>query len=548
MADVTMNMTDYDEARRTFRLDVPARFNYTRDVVDAWAAREPGKLALLAVGAAGDNPRRFTFGDASTRANRAANFLVAHGVGKGDRLFVMLPRIPEWYWLLLGAFKIGAVPMPGTVQLTPKDIAYRINAADATVAVTDADGAAKVDDIRDQCPSLRTLVVVGAQGSGTWLSFADGLEQASATDPGTPATAASDPLLIYFTSGTTAQPKMVLHTHASYGIGHEVTARFWQDLKPDDLHWTVSDTGWAKAAWGKLFGQWRVGAANFLWDAQGKPDFDLMLRMITEHRVTTFCAPPTVYRQFVLMDLSRYDFSALRHAMAAGEPLNPETFNAWKEATGTEIHDGYGQTETVNIVANYRCLPKKPGSMGKPAPGFDVAVVDDNGNVLPAGSEGQIAVRVTPERPVGLFTEYWRNPEGTAESFRGDWYYTGDRAHVDEDGYFWFVSRNDDVIISAGYRIGPFEVESACMEHEAVAEVAVIGVPDRDRGQVVKAVVVLAPGFEASDALATQIQDHVKRVTAPYKYPRHVEFVSELPKTVSGKIRRVELREREQQR
>lgn len=544
MADVPMNVTDYDEARRTFRLDVPAEFNYSRDIIDTWAMRAPDKLALLAFGPAGEDPRRFSFRDLAEDAHRGANFLASLGVTKGDRLFVMLPRIPEWYAVMLGAFHLGAVPMPGTVQLTPSDIAYRINQADASTVVVDAEGASRVDEIREHCPTLTTLIVVGEAGAG-WHSWARGVASASSRAPDLVVTAASDPLLIYFTSGTTGKPKMVLHTHASYGIGHEITARFWQDLKPEDVHWALSDTGWAKAAWGKLFGQWRIGTANVLWDAQGKPDFDFILRMLEVHRVSTFCAPPTIYRQFVTMDLSRTDFSTLRHTMAAGEPLNAETFNVWRDATGTEIHDGYGQTETTNLIANLRCMPKRPGSMGKPMPGYDVGVLDDDGNPVASGVVGQIAVRITPQRPVGLFKEYWRNPEAMAASHVGDWYLTGDQAHVDEDGYFWFSSRADDVIISAGYRIGPFEVESAIMEHAAVAETAVIGIPDEDRGHVVKAFVVLAPGHEGSPELAAEIQDHVKSSTAPYKYPRQVEFVTELPKTVSGKIRRVELRERE---
>jgi acyl-coenzyme A synthetase/AMP-(fatty) acid ligase len=341
---------------------------------------------------------------------------------------------------------------------------------------------------------------------------------------------------------------MVLHTRASLGIGHEITARFWQDLKPTDLHWTVSDFGWAKAAWGKLFGQWALGAANFLWDVRGKPDFDLMLRLIGEHGVTTFCAPPTVYRALVLLDLARYDWSRLRHCVSAGEPLNPEVIKVWRQATGLTVYDGYGQTETVNLLANFRCMEVRPGSMGKPTPGFDVVVVDEDGKVLGAGEEGHVAVRVRPQRPVGLFTGYWRDPEATAAAFRGDFYYTGDRAEVDEDGYFWFVGRSDDVILSAAYRIGPFEVESALVEHPAVAEAAVVGKPDQQRGQIVKAFVVCAPGHEPSDELARELQEHCKRVTAPYKYPREVEFTDELPKTISGKIRRVELRERELQR
>jgi len=341
-----------------------------------------------------------------------------------------------------------------------------------------------------------------------------------------------------------AHPKMVLHTHASYGAGHEITARFWQDLTQRDLHWTISDTGWAKAAWGKLFGQWRMGASIFLWDQRGKFDPDLCLRVLADSGVTTFCAPPTAFRSFVLQDLSTYDLSRVRHSVSAGEPLNPEVIKVWNEVTGTTIYDGYGQTETVNIVANFPCMPVKPGSMGRPTPTFDVDVVDDEGKRLGAGDEGNIAVRVEPVRPVGLMKEYWRDQEATAAAFRNGWYYTGDRATRDEDGYLWFVGRNDDVIISASYRIGPFEVESALVEHPAVAESAVVAKPDPERTNIVKAYVVLAPGYEASSALVTELQSHCKRVTAPYKYPREIEFVGELPKTISGKIRRVELRER----
>lgn len=544
MSATHTNMADYEEARRRFRLEVPAEFNYARDVVDEQARVRPAGLGLLALDRHGENPRRLSFKDLSERSNRAANFLAAQGVTKGDRIFLMMPRIPHWYDVMLGAFKLGAVPMPGTVQLTPKDIRYRIEMAEATVAVTDPEGAAKVDEAESASAMLSQRIVVDGR-YGRWASLEDGMERASTVAPDPVPTAASDPLLIYFTSGTTGQPKMVLHTHASYGIGHEVTARFWMDLRPSDLHWTISDFGWAKAAYGKLFGQWRRGAAVLVWDGRGKPEFDQVLRIAETYGVTTFCAPPTIYRQFVQMDLSRFDLSRMRHAMAAGEPLEPETFDVWKQATGLEIHDGYGQTETCITVANYPSLPKKPGSMGKPSPGYEVAIVDDNGVPLEPGTEGQIAIRVSPDRPVGLFVEYWKDPERTAEVFRGDWYYSGDRAHVDEDGYFWFGSRADDLIISAGYRIGPFEVESVAMEHPSVAETAVIGVPDPERGEVVKAFVVLAPDHTPSPDLATEIQTHCKKSTAPYKYPRRIEFVDELPKTISGKIRRVELRQRE---
>jgi acyl-coenzyme A synthetase/AMP-(fatty) acid ligase len=545
MRDLAPNMTDYEETRRSFRLQVPERFNFARDVVDAWALREPRRLALLAVDQAGANPRRFTFADLSRASNEAANFLATQGIGRGDRVLVMLPRIPEWHVALLALMKLGAVPMPGASQLTGRDIAYRISRAEAVAAIVDDTSVPKIDEARETCETLRTAVCVGEEAGDGWLDWTAGLEAASDAPPDPVPTLADDPLVLYFTSGTTGHPKMVLHTQASYGIGHEITARFWQDLHPGDLHWTFSDLGWAKAAWGKLFGQWRLGAAVFLWDARGRPNFDRTLGLIGEYGVTTFCAPPTVFRAVVLTDLAAYDWSGLRHVVSAGEPLNPEVIRAWREATGLQVYDGYGQTETVNLVANYRCLPVREGSMGKPTPGFDVRVVDDEGNPLGVGETGHIAVRVAPERPVGLFKEYWRDPEATANARLGDFYDTGDTAYADDDGYLWFVGRADDVITSSAYRIGPFEVESALVEHRAVAEAAVVGKPDPLRGEIVKAFVALKPGYEPSDELVRDIQGFVKRITAPYKYPREIEFVDELPKTVSGKIRRVELRRRE---
>ncbi len=537
------NMTDYESTRASFNLDVPERFNATVDIVDARAADEPDRIALRMVSPDGRDADDHTFADLRERSIRMGHVLADLGVTKGDRVFLMLPRVIGWYDIVLGAIRLGAIPMPGTTQLKGKDIVYRINRASATVVITDPDGAATVQAVRDQCPTLQTLIVMGGPVDG-WID-GDAARDAASTDAlPTDITAADDPMLIYFTSGTTGNPKMVLHTQASYGIGHQITARFWQDLGPGDVFWGVSDTGWAKAAWSKLFGQWAMGATVMAWNAQGKPDFAQMLRMIVDHDVTVFCAPPTIYRNFVTMDLSGYDFSNLRHCLAAGEALNPETFTQWKDATGTEIHDGYGQTETVNLLANYPCMPKKPGSLGKPTPGFDVTVVDAEGAPLPPGNEGQIAVKVVPVRPVGLFVEYWQDEEATAASHLGDYYLTGDRAHVDTDGYFWFVSRADDVIISAGYRIGPFEVESVIIEHPKVQEVACIGVPDDERGQVVKAFIVLSPGTPATPELAEEIKAHVKANTAPYKYPRQIEFITELPKTVSGKVRRIDLRER----
>lgn len=395
-----------------------------------------------------------------------------------------------------------------------------------------------------ELPALRHRLCWSPTGSTPpgWADF--GLRCADAGDGDTPAdpTAADDAMLLYFTSGTVSYPKMVLHTQASYGLGHVITARFWQDLRPGDLHWTVSDTGWAKAAWGGLFGQWHE-RATVVQVQLGKPDADTILSMISRHGITSFCAPPTLYRLLVQADLASYDLSVLRHCTSAGEPLNPEVIRAWSAGTGLTVYDGYGQTETTNVVANYRSLPVRPGSMGKPTPGYDVAILDTDGQPASVGVVGNIAVRADP-RPVGLFAAYYRDPDATAAAFADGWYYTGDKAARDADGYLWFEGRSDDVITSSAYRIGPFEVESALVEHPAVAEAAVVGRDDPDRTQIVTAFVILAPGQVGSPELATELQEHVKRVTAPYKYPREIHFVEELPKTVSGKIRRSELRER----
>ena len=533
------NMIDYEDTRANFKVDLPAEFNFTRDVIDAWAAREPDKLALVAVEPDGRTIHRYTFGELSDQANRAAHVLASRGVAAQDHIFLQLPRVVDWYSAVLGALKIGAVPMPGTTQLMPKDQEYRINRTGAAVAITDVDGAERLDKVKAECTTLRDLFVVGRSRDG-WTTWNDALAKAPAEPIEAARTKVNDPLLLYFTSGTTAQPKMVQHVQ-SYALGHEITARFWHDLGPDDIHWTVSDTGWAKAAWGKLFGQWIIGSAVVMWNIVGKPDLGRMLELIGELRVTSFCVPPTIYRAFTQLDLTAYDWSSLRHSTSAGEPLNPEVIEVWEKATGTMPYDGYGQTESVVLVANYPSEPIKPGSMGRPAPGMDVDVIDDGGQVLGDYEEGHIAVRTDPW-PIGLFRGYWQDEDQTAEVFRHGWYYTGDRGHRDEDGYIWFVGRADDVILSAAYRIGPFEVESALLEHPAVVEAAVVGKPDRERGHIVKAFIILAPGFEGSDQLTDEIQTHVRSVTAPYKYPREIEYVTELPKTISGKIRRVELR------
>jgi acetyl-CoA synthetase/medium-chain acyl-CoA synthetase len=537
------NMTDYEAARRDFTLEVPADFNWAYDVIDRWGT-DPQKEAMFWVGPGGEE-RHITFADFTRRANQLANALEALGVRHGDRVFLMLPRVVEWWEAILGIMKAGAVSMPGTTLLTPKDIAYRANLAESRVVITDAAGAAKFDEVRGQCPSLEILIVVGGARDG-WASYEAAVSAASSERP-RQSTPSGDPCMIYFTSGTVGYPKMVLHTHASYPLGHTITGKYWLDQRPSDLHWNMSETGWAKAAWSNLFGPWNMGASLFIYDGRGKFSPRETLEFLQKYPITTFCAPPTIYRMLVLEDLAAYRFAHLRYCVGAGEPLNPEVIETWRERTGLTIRDGYGQTETVLLCGNFPPLEVKPGSMGKPSPGFDVAVVDDDGQPLPAGKEGDIGVRVSPQRPVGLFKEYWRNPEATAGCVRGDWYITGDRAVMDEDGYFWFVGRADDVILSAGYRIGPFEVESALVEHPAVAEAAVVASPDATRGEIVKAFVILAPGYKPADALAAELQEHVKATTAPYKYPREVEFVTELPKTISGKIRRVELRERERQ-
>lgn len=542
------NMWDYDEVTAKFAFNIPEFFNYGFDVIDRWAD-DRSKLAMVWADSTGTDIRKYSFYDLKVMSNRFANVLREQGFKKGDGLFIMVPRTVEWYAVMLGCFKLGVVPMPAPNILVPHDVEYRVNQAGAVGAVMWHANVSKVDEVRAKCPSLKSFISVGAPVDG-WSAYETLMAAASPKlDRETvEATRSDDPLLIYFTSGTTKFPKMVPHTQASYGIGHIITAKFWQDLKPTDLHWTLSDTGWAKAAWGKLFGQWQIGAAVMVHDAAGRFDAKTHLRLIQDCGVTTFCAPPTAYRMLILEDLSQYDLSGIRHSCAAGEPLNPEIIKVWKEHTGTTIYDGFGQTETVNLIANFPCMPVKFGSMGKPTPGFHIDVVDDDGNPLPVGEEGHIAVKVKPEFPVGLFREYWRNEEATAESFAGDWYFTGDKASKDADGYFWFVGRADDVIKASGYRIGPFEVESALQSHPAVAESAVVGSPDDLRGTIVKAFIILAPGFTASDALIKEIQDHVKRETAPYKYPREIEFVAELPKTVSGKIRRVELRKLEEDR
>ena len=517
--------------------EAPHHFNFTSDVLDGWTRVRPHAPALWCVNAVTGAEQRFTFAQLTALSSQAANFLRAAGVQRGDRVLLMLPRLPQWWIAMLGLIRLGAVPVPATLLLSAREVAYRLQTARVSAVITSEEGVAKTGNF----DGLR--LIVGTAPSG-WVDFDAGLH-AAAPDFTAPPTCADDPGILYFTSATTGEPKMVLHTQASYGMGHRLTGELWLDLNPSDLHWNLSDLGWGKAAWSSLFGPWQMGACVFAIDAPGKFDPARALDVLAHFPITTWCAPPTALRLIVRQDLARWRFPHLRHCVTAGEPLNPEVFKLWQSATGFTLYEAYGQTETVVLIGNYRSRNGaiRPGSMGKPTPGFGVALLDDDQREVPAGTEGEIAVRVQPQRPLGLFREYWLNPEETADRFRGGWYLTGDRARCDADGYFWFVGRKDDVIKSAGYRIGPFEVESALMEHPAVVDVGVVGQPDETRGQIVKAFVVLRAGVDATDALKEELQRHCKQTAAPYKYPREIEFVSDLPKTTSGKTRRVELRQ-----
>ncbi len=541
------NMKDYEKTKKEFKLEVPEYYNWVRDWFDTMGEENPDKLGLLWVDDLG-NEKRFTFSELTDYSKRFANILKDNGVKKGDVLTVMLSRNWEFWIAFLGCLRAGVVVAPGTAMLSDKDIQYRVDRSESTAIITDIDNAEKVEAVKDDCKTLHAMILTGDEKREGWVNFNEAIQNVS-PEFETENTRYDDDAIIYFTSGTVGHPKMTLHTHASYPLGHTITGKFWLDLTPEDLHFNIGDTGWAKAAWSNVFGPWNCGAAVFAHKpGGGKFGPERNLQLMEEYPITTMCGPPTIYRVFVQDDLSKYNFKHLRHCIAAGEPLNPEVIEEWKKHTGITIRDGFGQTETCLLVGTFPCLDVKQGSMGKPAPGYHVDVIDEEGNPMGVNQEGDIAVKIKPERPVGLFKEYWKDPEKTEATFRGDWYLTGDRAMKDEDGYFWFVGRDDDVIISSGYRIGPFEVESALVEHPAVAESAVVASPDETRGEIVKAFIILAKEYKPSDELAKEIQDFVKNNTAPYKYPREIEFVDELPKTVSGKIRRVELREKEKKR
>ena len=521
----------------TFAWDVPAGFNFARDVIDR-LARE-NRRGLLFVDAAAKQ-RDYTFAEVADQTKRWASVLRDAGVKKGDRVVVVLPKIPEWLFSMAALLRIGAVAVPSAEQLRAKDLLYRTNHSGATAVIAHTSNAPELDAMRPDAGAVRTYLLVGGQRDG-WTGVDELIQRAEPWD-GEP-TGSDDMAYIVYTSGTTKDPKGVVHTVA-YTWAKRMQAAVWLDVKPTDLVWCTAGTGWAKSLWNVLLGPWSCGAPIVLHEGAFVPEE--RMNLIRDLGVTVLCQAPTEYRlEAKLPNLGDWKLPRLRHCVSAGEPLNPEVIERWKQAFGLTILDGYGQTENTLLVANRPGTEVRPGSMGKPTPGHDVAVVDENGEVCEPGDVGDIGLRGDPP---SLFTGYYKNDEETRASRRGEWYLTGDRAQVDDEGYFWFVGRADDVISSGAYRIGPFEVESALLEHPAVMESAVVGSPDPDRGNIVKAFVVLRPGFEASDALVRELQEHCKRVTAPYKYPRAIEFVSELPKTRSGKIRRVELRQAELQK
>jgi len=538
--------SSYDDFAANFNIKIPQDFNFAYDVVEHYATHEPDRRALVWCNEDGED-KVFTFRDMKVMSDKAANMFAKMGISKGDPVMLILKQRYEFWFCILGLHKIGAITIPATHMLTVHDIEYRINMADIKMIVSVASDQLNgyVDEAQKKTKTLQTKMIVGGKRDG-WVSFDD--EHASASDTFARPTGAATPknediLLLYFTSGTTGFPKMVVHDYA-YPLGHIITARYWQNVEDGGLHYTVADTGWAKSVWGQLYGQWISGSAVFVFDYE-RFNAAHMLEQATAHGVTTFCAPPTIWRFMIKEDLSKYNFSTLKYCVVAGEPLNPEVYERFLESTGIKLMEGYGQTELVVTAATWPWLEPKPGSMGKPSPTYDIELLDREGKQCEVGEEGEIAINTSKRNPLGIFKGYYRDDERTKDSWHDGYYFTGDTAWMDEDGFLWFVGRSDDLIKSSGYRIGPFEVESALIQHPAVLECAITGVPDPDRGQVVKATVVLTKDYKPGDDLIHELQEHVKKETAPYKYPRIIEFVDSLPKTISGKIRRVEIRDKD---
>lgn len=542
---------DYEAERRTFKLDQPQFYNFASDVIDRWAHTEQtsdvrGSLpAFWWVSGDGDE-LKWSFTELADKSKRVANMLTGPcRMSRGEPVVVLLPKLPQWWLLNIACARAGVVMVPSPPQLTAKDISYRLNSSQAKCVFVDSMAADKLDKVISDCPSVQTKVVVNAQRPG-WFEFNELFEQCS-NEFETVRTLSTDISQMFFTSGTTGYPKMTQLSCASYGLGHSITAKYWMDLTATDVQWCMSDPGWAKSAWGNVFSPWINGACVFI-HSMPRMDPQLVLQTLEKYPITVYCSPATGFRMLLRNNPDQYKFKTLRHCISGGEPVDANMVEQWLDSTGRVIREGYGQTETVLLCCTPRCLPVRIGSLGKPAPGMDVTIVDADGREVGPNVEGEIALRVKPHRPVGLFTSYYNDSERTESVFRGDFYMTGDSARRDDDGYFWFAARVDDVINSAGYRIGPHEVECALMDHPAVSDAAVVSSPDPLRGEVVKAFVVLSAEYEARhdrEQLVAELQKHVQISTAPYKYPRKMEFVESLPKTDSGKTRRSVLRKNE---
>ena len=540
--------TSQEDFIKNFRIEVPENFNFGYDVVDAWAAEDPDKEAILWTNDKGECIH-FSYADLKKYTDQTASYFQSLGIGHGDKVMLILKRRYEFWYSIIALHKLGAVVIPATHLLTKKDIVYRCNAASIKMIVMAGEEVITkhVIDAMPESPTVEKLVSIGPDIPEGFLDFHKGIESAAPFVRPEHVNTNDDISLMYFTSGTTGEPKMVAHDF-TYPLGHIVTGSFWHNLHKDSLHLTIADTGWGKAVWGKLYGQMIAGATVFVYDHEKFTPADI-LQKIHDYHITSLCAPPTIYRFLIREDLSKYDLSSLEYCTTAGEALNYSVYETFLKITGIRLMEGFGQTETTLTLATFPWMEPKPGSMGVPNPQYDIDLIKPDGRSAEDGEQGQIVVRTNHGKPLGLFKEYYRAPELTHEAWHDGVYYTGDVAWRDEDGYYWFVGRADDVIKSSGYRIGPFEVESALMTHPAVVECAITGVPDEIRGQVVKATIILAKDYKdkAGDALIKELQDHVKRVTAPYKYPRVIEFVEELPKTISGKIRRVEIRQKDNQ-
>ena len=535
--------TSHEDFIKNLKIEVPENFNFGYDVVDAWAAEQPGKNAILWTNDQGLE-HQYTYAELKEKTDATASFFQSLGIGHGDMVMLILKRRIEFWFSIIALHKLGAVAIPATHLLTKKDIVYRCEAADIKMIVCAGEEVITkhIIEALPDCKSLEHVVSIGPDIPEGFKNFQEGIANAVPfVKPAQPNTN-DDVMLMYFTSGTTGQPKMVAHDFI-YPLGHITTGAFWHNLHADSLHLTIADTGWGKAAWGKLYGQMLAGANIFVYDHEKFTPADI-LQKIQDCKITSLCAPPTIFRFLIKEDITKYDLSSLEYCTTAGEALNYSVYETFLKVTGIRLMEGFGQTETTMTLGTFPWMEPKPGSMGVPNPQYDIDILTPDGRSAEDGEQGQIVVRTHNGKPLGLFKEYYRDAERTEDAWHDDVYYTGDLAWRDEDGYFWFVGRADDVIKSSGYRIGPFEVESALMTHPAVVECAITGVPDEIRGQVVKATIILSKDYKGQESpeLIKELQNHVKKVTAPYKYPRVIEFVDELPKTISGKIRRVEIR------